>query len=169
MQTQALQSIALVIMFIGFIGAILPMLPGPPLIWVGAFVWALADGFTRVNGITLFVLFVIMALATISDITMSAAFAKQSGASWQTVVASIVGGIAGAALLAEVPVIGSIFGAVIGSMLAVVAVEYAMRRNRQAALKASGAYLMGCLVSQLVDVGLSSLMILIFVWQAFWK
>ncbi|HQV70256.1 MAG TPA: DUF456 domain-containing protein [Thermoflexales bacterium] len=169
MQTQALQSLALLIIFVGFIGAILPMLPGPPLIWVGAFVWALADGFQRVGAPALIILFVLMALATASDLAMSAAFAKQSGASWKTILASILGGIGGAAVLAEIPVIGSIFGAVIGSVLAVVAVEYAMRRDRAAALKASKAYLMGCVVSQLVDVGLSALMILIFAWQAFWK
>ena len=35
---------AYLLMFLGIVGALVPVLPGPLLIWLGVFVWAWADG-----------------------------------------------------------------------------------------------------------------------------
>ena len=34
----------------GLVGAVVPVLPGPMLIWLGAFIFAWADGFARLAG-----------------------------------------------------------------------------------------------------------------------
>lgn len=169
MQTDLLQQLALLVMAIGFIGAVIPVLPGAPLIWAGAFVWAWADGFKRVGAPVLIALFILMLFTFISDWALGAFFTKKSGASWKTVVASVAGGIGGAIVLAEIPILGSILGATIGSVLAVVAAEYAAHRQWESAIRASKGFLLGCFVSQFVELALCALMVLIFAWQAFWK
>ncbi len=41
--------LALVIMLVGLAGTVLPMLPGLPIMWLGAFIYALLTGFERIG------------------------------------------------------------------------------------------------------------------------
>ena len=63
--------------------------------------------------------------------------------------------------------ISVIFGAAIGSVLAVGGLTYLQQRNFKQALRAGQAYLVGCALSSAVEVALSLLMIAIFAWRAF--
>ena len=49
-------TVATVLVFVGLAGSVIPVLPGPFLIWLGAFIWAWADGFLRLGWGTLTVL-----------------------------------------------------------------------------------------------------------------
>ena len=51
-----LQAVGYALVVLGLIGAVLPVLPGPILIWLGVLVWAWADGFATVNWWTLGIL-----------------------------------------------------------------------------------------------------------------
>jgi uncharacterized protein YqgC (DUF456 family) len=159
---------AYLLMILGLVGAILPILPGPPLIWLGALLWAWADGFRAVGWPTLAGLGVLMVLAWTSDLVLTTLGTRKAGASWKAVAGAILGGIAGAILLSGViPVIGTILGTILGALVGVLLIEYYDKRNWGQAYQASKAYILGSLAGRALEVFLSLLMIAIFVWQAF--
>src|SRR5687768_11672586 len=91
--------VAFVLMAIGLAGSVIPVLPGPMLIWLGALVWAWADGFTRVGWGTLTLLAVLALAAWGSDLFLTTVMSRRAGASWKAILGAIVGGLVGAGLL----------------------------------------------------------------------
>ena len=73
-------ALAFVLIAIGLAGSVIPVLPGPMLIWVGAFVWAWADGFTRIGWGTLIVLGLLALIAWGSDIFLTTVMSRRAGA-----------------------------------------------------------------------------------------
>jgi uncharacterized protein YqgC (DUF456 family) len=160
--------VAYLLMILGLIGAVLPIIPGPLFIWLGALLWGWADGFQAVGWPTLIVLGVLMVLAWSSDLILTTVGTRRTGASWKTVVGAIVFGIAGGILLSGLLlVIGTIVGSILGAVLGILVVEYYDKRNWRQALQASKAYVFGSLAARVVELLLSLLMVGIFVWQAF--
>ena len=105
------------LILLGLVGVILPLVPGPLLIWLGALVWAWGDGFARVNWVVLAVLGVLAALAWASDILLTTAMSRRSGVSWKAIGGAVVGGLVGGLLLVEIPIIGTLFGALLMAAL----------------------------------------------------
>ena len=159
--------LTLLLMFLGLVGAVLPVIPGAPLIWLGAFVWALGENFARVNGLTLVVLGVLALLATLTEFWLTPLTQRRAGLSWKNVLAALVGGLLGGYFLSEVPIIGTLFGAAVGSVLGTMAMTLVERRSARQALDAGRVYLVGCALSALLEVVFSIIMIAIFVWRAF--
>ncbi len=160
--------LAYLLIILGLIGAILPILPGPLLIWLGALLWAWADGFQAVGWPTLVVLGLLMVLAWGSDLILTTLGTRKAGASWKAVAGAIVGGIAGAILLSGVlPVIGTILGTILGALIGVLLAEYYDKRDWRQAYQASKGYIFGSVAARALEMFLSLLMIAIFVWQAF--
>lgn len=159
--------LAYLLMVAGLVGAILPLLPGPVLIWIGALVWAWADGFARVGWPTLLVLAALMVLAWGSDLLLTTAASRKAGASWKAIGAAMAGGILGALLLSGLPIVGTISGALVGAVAGVLLAEYLDKRNWKRALRVGLSYIAGWLASSLLEVILSLLMLGIFAWQAF--
>ena len=60
--------LAYLLMFVGLIGSVLPLVPGPVFIWLGALVWAANDGFQAVGWPTLLFLGLLTVLAWSSDL-----------------------------------------------------------------------------------------------------
>ncbi len=105
-----------VLIVLGLIGAVVPLLPGPLLIWIGAFVWAWGDGFVHVGWPTLIALLLLALFAWASDFLLTMLVGRKAGASWRAIFGAIVGGIVGGILLSGfVPIIGSLVGAILGS------------------------------------------------------
>jgi uncharacterized protein YqgC (DUF456 family) len=90
-----------------------------------------------------------------SDIWASALGAKKSGASGWATVASAVGGVIGLLLL-------SIPGLFIGAIAGIALVEYSRHKDWNAVMKASGGYVVGYLVSLVVQLFVCLLMMGIF-------
>jgi hypothetical protein len=153
---------------IGFIGALLPLVPGPLMIWLGAFLWAWADRFQAVGWPTLTLLALLMVVAWSSDLVLTTVSSRRSGAGWKAVVGGLVGGIAGAVLLgALLPLVGSILGTVLGAVAGILLVQYLDKGNWKQAFQAGGGYILGYLAATALEVVLCLLMIAIFAWQAF--
>jgi uncharacterized protein len=160
--------IAYLLMLVGFIGSVLPIVPGPILIWLGTFVWAWTDKFERVGWPTLIVLAVLTLLAWVANLGLAQFTSRRAGASWKAIGAAIICGIAGGILLAgTIPVLGGTIGGLLGALAGLVIIEYLDKHNMQLAVHAGVGYLSGCLMSHFVDIVASLLMIGIFAWQAF--
>jgi uncharacterized protein len=159
--------LALMLMFLGLVGAIVPVIPGAALIWLGALVWALGENFQHVTVLTLIALGVLALLATLTEFWLTPLTQRRAGFGWKNIVAAFVGGILGGIFLSELPIIGTLFGAAIGSVLGTMSVTLIERHSVRQALSAGSAYLIGCALSAIVEVGFSLLMLLIFAWRAF--
>jgi uncharacterized protein YqgC (DUF456 family) len=116
--------ISYLLIFLGFVGALVPVLPGPLLIWLGALVWAWADGFVHLGWPTLLVLALLTIIAWGADLGLSVVSSRRSGAGWRSIGVSILGGLAGALLLFGIPFVGPFIGAAGGSLGALWLMEY---------------------------------------------
>jgi uncharacterized protein YqgC (DUF456 family) len=162
------EALAYFLMLAGLVGAVVPLVPGPVLIWLGAALWAWNDGFRAVGIPTLAVLGVLVVVGWGLDLFFTATISRQAGASWRSVGAAILLGFVGGAIgSAAAPVMGSVLGAAVGAVVGMVIVEYLIKRRWSTALRSSGGYLAGCLIAKGAEVALALAMIAIFVWQAF--
>lgn len=164
---QPAQIVGAVLMLIGLIGAVLPMVPGPLLIWLGAFLWAWEDGFQVVGWPTLVILGLLALLAWGLDLVLSLAMSRKAGASWWSILGAIAGGLLGGLFLSQIPVIGTLFGALLGALLGMWGVEYYLRQDEQAATAVVWAYVKGVFVTTLLEVVISLGMVGYFAWQVF--
>jgi hypothetical protein len=156
------------LMGIGLIGSVVPILPGPVIIWLGALVWAWGDGYARVGWPTLIFLLLLALAAWASDFVLNMVFSRRAGASWKAIIGAMIGGIAGGILLSGlVPVFGTLIGAALGAMAGALVVEYLNTRDLSAAWRALKAYLGSMVVASILEIFVALLMVAIFVWQAF--
>ncbi len=147
--------IALFIMLAGLIGAVAPLIPGPPIVWLGALYYAWQTRFADVGVVMLVVLGVLALAGGTSDLWVAYLGARRGGASGWATLASFIGGIVGFFIL-NVP------GMLIGSFGGVVLVEYLRHRDWRRMLRAGSGYLIGWLLSTVVEVVVCILMIILF-------
>ena len=147
-----------VLMAVGVIGTVVPMIPGTILIFIGALIYAFADGFQIVGWPTLVVMGLLTAVATTADIWASSVGARIGGASGWSVLLGLVGGLAGLVFF-------SLPGAVVGAVLGVLLTEILRVRDWRKALRAGGGWLVGWLLSAVVQLGAALVMVVIFIWQ----
>ena len=147
--------LAVLIMIVGIVGSFLPLLPGPPIVWLGAFYYAYQTSFSEV-GIAMLVLLAILGIVGgTADLWLGYLGASKGGASGWATLASLVGGIVGFFVL-------SVPGMLIGSIAAIVLVEWLRHRDWQRVLRAGTGYLVGWLLATVVEVGICVLMIALF-------
>lgn len=160
--------LAYLLMFVGLIGSLLPVVPGPIFIWLGALLWAANDGFQAVGWPTLLFLGILTILAWSSDLLLTTVFSRRVGASWKAILGAILGGFAGGILFGGwIPILGTLVATVLGAMAGMVAMEALDKRDLRVAVQATRGYMVGVLASSAVEAALATVMILLFVWQAF--
>lgn len=117
-----------VLIVIGVLGMILPVLPGAPLIFLGALLAAWAEDFAYLGVWSLVILGVLTALAIAVDFIASAFGARRFGASGRSVAGAMIGAVAGLWFGPIGVLVGPFVGAVIG--------ELTLKRNLAAAGRA---------------------------------
>ena len=150
--------ITFLIMLVGLIGTVLPIIPGTILIFAGALLYALVDGFQVLGWPTLVVLGVLAAVATTADLWASSIGAKIGGASGWSVVIGMLAGLVGF-------VVFNLPGAIIGAILGVLLTEIVRVGDWRQALKAGSGWVVGWILSTVVQLGIGLIMVAIFVWQ----
>ncbi len=115
--TPLLYAIAVILVVVGLAGAVLPALPGVPLVFAGLLLAAWAGGFEDVGAVTLTVLGVITLLTVLVDFWASAVGAKRVGASRKALVGAVVGTFAGMFFGLLGVFAGPFIGAVVGELL----------------------------------------------------
>ncbi len=159
--------VAYLLMLLGLAGSVIPVLPGPFLIWLGVLLWAWNDGFQRIGWGVLALLALMTLLAWGGDLFLSAVVSRRAGASWKSIVGAILGGLAGSILLSEIPLLGTVLGAMLGAALGMWLVEYREKRDRAAATRAVKGYIGGFILAGLLEMTIALLMLAIFAWRAF--
>jgi uncharacterized protein len=159
--------VALLMIVLGVAGAVIPVLPGPLLIWAGALLWAWADGFTRIGWGTLIVLALLALVAWGADLFLTTVMSRRAGASWRAILGSIAGGLVGAMLLTWVPVLGTVLGAILGAMAGMWAVEYWLKGSVKAATASVQAYVSSMVLAAIVEMTIALIMVAIFAVRAY--
>lgn len=110
--------VAALLIIAGIAGAVVPALPGVPLVFAGMLLAAWADHFQHVGAITLTVLGVLSVIALLIDFVAGMLGAKRVGASSRALWGATIGTFAG--LFFGIPglLLGPFVGAVIGELTA---------------------------------------------------
>lgn len=153
-----LQTVTLLIMALGVIGVLLPLIPGPLIIWLTALAYDLIRGFTWRSGIILAMLTVLMLAGSTTELWLSSAGARRSGASGCAVAVAAVAGLVGFVFF-------NVLGAILLPTLTVLLIELVRLRDLRQATRAGGGYLVGWLLSTGVELTVALLMIALWLWQ----
>ena len=121
-------TLTVVLIIAGLIGCIVPVLPGPLLILIGAFLYAWFTDFAVINWVGLSVLGLLALSSQVLDHLASSIGAKKFGASQWGVVGAFVGGIIGL-------FVGGIIGILIGPFLGAIFFEIIQGKGFHASLK----------------------------------
>jgi uncharacterized protein YqgC (DUF456 family) len=110
--------LAAALIVVGLVGAIVPMLPGIPLIFTGIWLIAGVDGYRHLGLGWLLGIAAVGAVGLLTDLLAGALGAKRMGASSQAVCGALIGTLIG--LFFGIPglLFGPFFGAVIGELSA---------------------------------------------------
>jgi uncharacterized protein YqgC (DUF456 family) len=162
-----LYTLAYIAIIIGFLGSILPALPSAPLIWVGALLWAWADGFVKIGWPTLSVLGLLALVSMGLGFVLTTTMSRKAGVSWRAIGGALLGALIGGLFLTGIPIVGTLIGAILGAVTGMWLVEYYVRKDSRAASNAVRTYLSGTTISMATQFVIACLMVSIFVWQAF--
>jgi hypothetical protein len=147
------------LVLVGLAGAVLPALPGVPLVFAGLWLGAWIDDYARVGGWTVAVLGALTALALIVDFVASVLGAKRVGASRQAIAGAAVGAVVGIFFGLPGLLLGPFIGAVLG--------ELAAQRGVDQATRVGVATWLGLLFGTLAKLALSIAMVGVFAFAYF--
>ncbi len=145
---------ALLLVILGFVGMVVPALPGPLLVLGGLMLAAWADDFSRVGWVTLLILSGLALLAMVLDMIAGALGAKRYGASRAAITGSLIGAVVGIFFGPLGLLLGPFAGAVAGELLS-------GRGASQAGLSGWGATL-GMLLGTVAKIALGAMMLGVF-------
>jgi len=157
----------LLLMFVGLVGSLLPVLPGAPLIFLGAFVYAIFTHFEKVTWGKLLGLGGLTALALVIDYIATAVGVKRLGASWSGVAGALLGAVVGGVLMAPVGVFLAPIGIVIGAIVGAVVGELLRRGRMSPALRAGVGSIVGLVGGMVARIAICVAMVVIFLYAVY--
>ncbi|MCA3749529.1 MAG: DUF456 domain-containing protein [Rubrobacter sp.] len=125
---------------VGLVGSVVPGLPGVPLIFLSALVYAYLTGFEVVGAPALVLLGVFAALALAADFVATAYGARRFGASRWGTAGGALGALLGTLLGALFLGVGAIPGLILGAVAGVFAGEHLRRRRGGAPEEGRGGW-----------------------------
>jgi uncharacterized protein YqgC (DUF456 family) len=140
----------------GLAGTILPFLPGTPLIVLGAFVHAVATGWTPVGVGRLALLAILSALGYLLHYAAGALGARKVGGSRWAVIGAIVGAVVG--MFFGLP------GLILGPPLGAIAGELIKGGDVAASVKAGIATFIGMVAGAVANFAIGVVMLGLFLW-----
>lgn len=136
-------TIFILVLFIGIFSIIFGF-PGTVIILIDAVVYSLITGFKTIGWKILIVLIILSLLAETLDFMLGSAGAKRFGSSKKGIVASLIGGIAGAILMTPFLLgLGAVIGAFLGGFAGTFLVELIERKKLKPAVRAGYGNLIG--------------------------
>ncbi|MGR3318708.1 MAG: DUF456 domain-containing protein [Candidatus Anammoxibacter sp.] len=150
--------ISLLTMLAGLAGTIVPIIPGTPIIWAGAFIYAVSSGFEDITWNVLIVFGILTVFTLIADFFANMYGAKKFGASKWGIIGSTVGMIIGA-------ITTGVIGLIVGSFLGAVVFELLLGRKFKDAFNAGLGAFIGFLAGSLLKLIIGFVMIGVFIWK----
>lgn len=148
------------LIIVGTLGAILPILPGLPLAWVGLFVYAWSTDFTQISVWMILIFALLTAVTVIVDITAPALAAKGKKASRSGALGALIGGFVGVFTLGPIGIIlGPFLGAFIGEMM--------YEANAEHAWRIAWASMLGLVVGSVFKLAVGFSMFIYFLFKVF--
>jgi uncharacterized protein YqgC (DUF456 family) len=149
--------LVVVLMIAGIAGSLLPWLPGTPLILLGAFLFALATDFERVDTVRLVILAGLMLLSYVLEHLSGAFGARKLGGSRWAAAGALLGGLVG--LFFGLP------GVVLGPAAGAIGFELAHRKELRSGLASGLGALLGMFLGAVAKLSIAMVMVGLF---AFW-
>ena len=140
-----------ILILLGLAGSILPILPGPPLSFIGLFLLALLKHFSPPLTPTLVIILAIVTIiAIVMDYIIPLMGAKRYGASkW---------GVWGSVLGMAIGIFWSPFAMLVGAFIGAVVAEWLIGKKKGEALRAGWGVVMGTLFATILRLGVSGMM-----------
>jgi uncharacterized protein YqgC (DUF456 family) len=156
MGTALLWLLVALVVAVGLVGALLPAIPGVPLVFAGLWLGAWIDDYEKVSAWWVGVFGVLTLVAVAVDLIATALGAKRVGASRLAIAGAVIGTFAGLFF-------GGPIGILIGPFVGAVAGELVARGRVDQAMDVGIATWMGFLFGTLAKIALSLAMIGMFV------
>lgn len=148
------QVIGALLVIAGFVGIVVPVIPGALLIFGGLFLAAWGDGFAHVGAVTLTIVGALGILTVIADLVGSHLGAKRVGASALALVGAALGGVLGIFFGIPGIIAGPFIGATVGEIL--------VHGKLLKAGKVGIATTLGLLAAAIAKIFLAVLMVAVF-------
>ncbi|TVQ49758.1 MAG: DUF456 domain-containing protein [Gammaproteobacteria bacterium] len=152
--------LAALLIIAGLAGTILPVLPGVPMVFLGLWLVAWTDEFSRVGGGVLWLLAALTLLSILIDLLASLLGAQRAGATRGGLIGAGIGTIVGLFFGLPGIVLGPLAGAILG--------ELVYRRGLGTAADVGLATWMALLVAAALKLALVFVMLGIFVLAFLW-
>ena len=152
----AVDVVVALLMAAGLVGAVVPVLPGAPLIFAGALLHAFTTDFQTLGVGRLTILALLALAASVLEHVAGALGARKFGGSRAAVIGAIIGAVAGLAWPPFGLLLGPLVGAIVGEFLRTRELATSVRAGIGSALGVIGG-----VVSHLV---LAIVMVALFVW-----
>ncbi|MEN8140201.1 MAG: DUF456 domain-containing protein [Thermodesulfobacteriota bacterium] len=145
---------------LGILGTMLPVIPGPALIVVGALLYGLFTDFLPISLVDIAILAVLALVAVGGQYLLTMLGAKSFGASGAGMVGAVIGLFLGLVL----PIPGSaIFGMLLGTFVGAVGGELWRDRQKEKVLKAGLGAVLGTVVSFIFEMAVTAAMVIFVV------
>lgn len=142
-------------MLTGLAGVFLPVLPGVPLVFAGALIYAWSTGFQVITIGNLVFFAVLTALSSAVEYIGGIITAKKYGASKYGLIGGVLGGVIGLFLL-------SIPGMIIGQLAGVIAGELYLGKQMRESFTSGFAMFVGYILGSIVKVFFAGLIVIVF-------
>jgi uncharacterized protein YqgC (DUF456 family) len=156
-----LYALAAVLILVGLAGAVIPMLPGIPIIFGGIWLAAGVDRYQHVGSGWLIGIGIIAAVGLVIDFAAAALGAKRVGASGQAVTGALLGTVIG--LFFGIP--GLVFGPFVGALIG----ELIAGRDLSRSAHVGIATWAGLIFGTLVKLAASIMMVVLFAAAWWWN
>jgi len=157
----SLFAVTQIAMLVGLFGSLIPIFPGPFIMWLAALGYGVLSGFDSVGVVIFVMISVLMIGGGVVDNLFMGAGARKGGAAWGTIIVALIAGIAGTLLLPP-------FGGIITAPAAILLLEYLRLRDLNQAWLALRGLATGWGFSFVVRFGFG-LVIMILWWLWVWS
>lgn len=153
--------LVVVLMIIAMFFSFIPFVPGPALVWFFGIIYAILSGFERITIFAALLMTVFMVIGATADIWLRILGVRVQGTSCWASLGSLIGGTAGT-LLIPIPILGTVLGLVIGTLV----VEFMRLGEIREALSAGRSALKLFIVGELTELAMSIAIVAVFLVSA---
>ncbi len=150
--------ITLLTMVVGLLSLLTMIIPGLTIIWAAALVYGIITGMQGWDWFFLMGITILMIIGTTADNLLIGAQTRASGAPWWSVIAAMIGSIAGSILLPPL-------GGILAALILIFVIEFVRLRNWKQAYGSLKGMVTGCSLAALFRFTVGTVMIIVWsVW-----